>query len=150
MDSGPSTTGPKRTKMLQADLHPCPGTEWRPASSLGEEEKPFRGRAALGPFREQWNPAGGKDSAPGPSHHWFPPDIPAVALGCLQAKLSRGHSRQMSNAPLCICPAEAILIPFLTFSYFHWGAVQMVVYKIPIFKTVFLHVANTISSTLGG
>jgi len=57
-------------------------------------------------------------------------------------------SHKMKCKFLCICPEEAIMIPFLLhLIVFNWEQSMMAIHKIHIFKTMFLHVANTIYST---
>lgn len=57
----------------------------------------------------------------------------------------------MNNVSLSTCQEEAIMIPFLLpLIIFNWEQLMIAIYKIHIFKTMFLPVANTICSTLGG
>lgn len=57
----------------------------------------------------------------------------------------------MNNVSLSICLEEAVMIPFLLHVIvFSWEQLMIAIHKIHVFKTLFLHVANTIYSTLGG
>lgn len=60
-------------------------------------------------------------------------------------------SHKMNNVSLSICLEEAVMIPFLLHVIvFSWEQLMIAIHKIHVFKTLFLHVANTIYSTLGG
>lgn len=57
----------------------------------------------------------------------------------------------MNNVSPYIFPEEGIRTPFLLhFVVFNWELLIIIVHKILIFKTAFLHITNTIYSILGG